>query len=863
MGRTDRVLISIALLLLLLTVGSLVGFDDWFGPLEPVGQGEGIAEVMDGRGDVRVKFSREFQWEKGRNKQKLNYEDAVFSGENSSVNLKIGHSNLRMGEQTLVVLREERQFKTLNLSRGMLTGLIAKDDRLQIETANGEKIQLSASQNTEVAIERRGAKTSVKVLTGRIQVAKEGKVQSLATADKLELVDLRPKKNDPIRILSPEKGQFYSADARVSVDFSWAYSSGNAASPSEIFVLEFAQDSAFKRITLRESFTGHTGYSTSLPLPQTFYYRVKDTRGNFSVAKKLTLSRPEIPKIVMPYPDREFLTHRGELASVLLALQFSQPGGRARLQLARDAEYKEMVLDEILTVQQKSLKLDVGSYFVRARAEFEADQIISDWSETVAFSVREKVNPLDIKRAQLRNHVLIPNLNYASSLYGANKATVQNYLATGLVFQNFFEDLKFAEHRLMVKRRDQDNESEGISGGQYPSNWIYPGLADLVYHVEAADGTRFPARNHRLLIEMEAPNQLNEKNGLLSWSRILFAEGYEAEVRGVGGFKDRIQVTKNWVAPVLAADSPFSFRVRALGQKGIPISGWSAEHRFRTPRPEPEIIQSENILGEKEESVERKPAQDDATKMVRVKRERKADEASLWEKIGGWLWGGTGYNFVNVRQTIANTADVEYKNSKGPSAYLEAGWMGRGKFGAVVSYKRTPGEVTIANYPVNKRDFVWTTSSAEGLWATPWRMKIFDIPVLWTLRAGVQAHYFPFLYVDTGNQLIQGTNNMVTGTIGFLTETMTKKLRYYWSMRYQQPLTSGSEGGNSFTVTPVIAFDGSLGASYNFNPRWKAGAFWYGQLHSYQFNYVSATQSNAGVQNLFYSNMELRLGVDF
>ncbi len=865
MGRTDRVLIAIALILLLLTVGSLVGFDGLFGHDEDIDVRNAVAEVVGGRGDIRVKFSNQFQWQKGRVSQKLVYDDAVFSGEGSTVDLKIGESSLKMDENTLVVIRQEKRFKSLNLSRGMLSGLVAKNDRFQIETGNGERIEFSANEATQVAIERKGAKTSVKVLSGSIQIGKEGKVQSLTTQDKLEFIDRRPQKNDPIRILSPEKTHLYSSDARLSVDFTWAYNSGSTPAPNEEFILEFSQDPAFKRITLRETFAGRTGYSTSLPLPQTLFFRVKDTRGNFSVTKKLLLERPEVPRIVMPKTGSEFYVHQGQPAQVLVGVEFNQIGGRVRLQLARDADFKDFAFDEVLSSRQKAFQLPVSPYFARARSEFEVDQLVSEWSDTSTFAVKEKVNPLDLKRAQLRNHIVIPNINYPPSLYDGRNLEIQNYLATGPDFKNFFQDLSFTEHRLMAKRRDVDSEVTSVSGSQFPPEWIYPGLKDVIYHVETADGARFPARTHRMLIEMEAPNQLRAKNGVMAWSPILFAESYEAEVRGAGGFKERFKVSRTAFEPVLPADSELAYRVRALGPRGVAISGWSSQHKFRTAKPVPEMILAENIPvkeeKKEEELVQRKPAQDKAAS-VRVRKEKK-DDPTLWEKIGGWLWGGTGYNFVNVRQTIANTADVEYKNSKGPSAFVEAGWMSRTKLGAVVSYKRTPGEVTIANYPINKRPFVWTTTSAEGLWSMPWRMKVFDVPILWTLRAGMQSHHFPFLYVESGNQLIQGTNNMLTGSVGFLSETMTKKLKYYWGMRYQQPLSSGSEGGNSFTVTPVIAFDGSVGASYNFTGRWKAGAFWYGQLHSYQFNYITATQSNAGVQNLFYSNMELRLGVDF
>ena len=144
---------------------------------------------------------------------------------------------------------------------------------------------------------------------------------------------------------------------------------------------------------------------------------------------------------------------------------------------------------------------------------------------------------------------------------------------------------------------------------------------------------------------------------------------------------------------------------------------------------------------------------------------------------------------MNVRQTIASTADVDYKNTDGPSGYLEAGYMSSKGAGVVASYKRTPGEVRVDNYPVNQRDFVWEWYSAEGLLQLPWRTQVIGKPVNWGLRMGFQYHQFPFLFVGQNLALNQTSNNMLTGSFGFYSET-EGRLKYYWTMRYQQPVRS-------------------------------------------------------------------------
>jgi len=81
-------------------------------------------------------------------------------------------------------------------------------------------------------------------------------------------------------------------------------------------------------------------------------------------------------------------------------------------------------------------------------------------------------------------------------------------------------------------------------------------------------------------------------------------------------------------------------------------------------------------------------------------------------------------------------------------------------------------------------------------------------------------------------------------------------------MRYQYPISSGTNSNDSFTVSPIFAFDGSLGTVYSFGENFRLGLFWYGQYHYYKFSYSGST-SFSGEQTLLYSNAELRLGFEF
>jgi hypothetical protein len=104
---------------------------------------------------------------------------------------------------------------------------------------------------------------------------------------------------------------------------------------------------------------------------------------------------------------------------------------------------------------------------------------------------------------------------------------------------------------------------------------------------------------------------------------------------------------------------------------------------------------------------------------------------------------------------------------------------------------------------------------------------------------------------------------MTDASAGLLLEWSRRRWTYYWLMRYQYPLTSKADGASQWSMQPVFAFDGSIGASYNITRQLKLGLFWYGQWHQFNYTYSDGTVVDSGFQSLFYSNVDVRLGIDF
>ena len=69
-SKTDRALIAMALIVLLLTLGGIFAFDSIFRSDDRMSSDQhAIAEIIGRKGDVRVKYHEEFRWQNGQLKQ--------------------------------------------------------------------------------------------------------------------------------------------------------------------------------------------------------------------------------------------------------------------------------------------------------------------------------------------------------------------------------------------------------------------------------------------------------------------------------------------------------------------------------------------------------------------------------------------------------------------------------------------------------------------------------------------------------------------------------------------------------------------------------------------------------------------------
>ena len=856
--RTDRFLIVVALLLLTLAGGAFY-FDGWMWGSRRA-RGERIGVITGRSGDVRMKFEDDLKWSRASIGQELNYDDAIYSGDGSEAKLTIGQSQMTVTQNSLIVLRRDQSQSFLKLNYGTLFGLVAKNDKIIIDTGDGKKLELEATKDTQIVVRRDQGRTQLDVTRGEAQVKVDGKKTVVGDSSRLVFGKTPPPKAAAVvrlRALKPKSADVVASAEPTRLAFEWAYDNGRRATDDEDYVVEFSTDPGFKSIHAKKVVHGALETTMSVSQSLSLLYRVRAPDGQLSQVERVRYVRIESPLILNPVADQKFETDPGFAAPV--ELTFKRPdSARIVYQLSHDEQFTE-VTREAHADDVAREHLSPGAYFARARSDY-GGLGQSAWSPTRAFRVDAKAQILPLAQRAAPTRVLIPNQAYPPALYTAADDRVRDFLAKH-GFLNSYLPLEPAEYDAITLQTD-DGRRYALNAPTWPREKLSPGKYGYRYQTTKAGFLPSAwSKDGRLEIGMEPPRlvgdvtfgprneETDQTPAEFAFTPLLFARSYDVEIATNQTFDDatELKVTEPRVATTLT-DGPHYWRARARDARGRLISAYAKGVKLNAA---PAKVVPQFLAKRDPQNVE----------TLETKLDRGPQQPL--ERNGWYAWLGTGENFIKYDQTINGRGAASYHQIRPGSQYFEGGYTSLNGIGGVVSYKGTPGEVQIANTSLASTAYRWTTMTVEAMMRklSKWTLK--GEPITYGMRVGLQMHRTPFLFLDETDDLQLKMNDMTTATIGLLADWRQERWKYYSYFRYQLPLSTRSDGSSQFSISPTFAFDGSMGASYNLTDRWKLGAFLYGQWHQYNFTYATSSVTNKGFQSLFYSSADLRLGYEF
>ena len=871
-NRTDRILILAALAILLIASG-LFYFDGWMWGTRG-NRGERIGVLSKRAGDVRMKFEGDLKWQKATPGQDLIYNDSIYAGAGSQADLELGQSDMTVTENTLVVLRRDQDVNFMNLAYGSLFGKIAKNEKVLIDTGDGKPIEFNPTTDSQITLKKVGHKTVLKVKSGTAEITINGKKALVGKDSKVVVEDKaaaphieKAVEEAKLEALKPLKGQVLYSEDIAHVDFQWKWNTERRPAADDRFKVEFSTSPMFNSIHAVRDVKGQLGTSVIVADSTSLFYRVRGPNGELSQVEKLNFVRLNKPLIVKPVAQTRFEVPAERDARV--EIEFRKPEGASIwYQISSDPQFQTILNNENTSDLKSTRDFAPGQYYLRAKSDF-GDGHETGWTEPVPFTVDHKTEKFDLNKAPMQAKVLIPNQNYPAALYSAPPAKVKEYLAKKGLLKDYFPFPRemFDHLNLQYSNSPRTQTQTDVS---WPKEKLRPGR--YLYKFQTAKGTETsPWSDEKTLdIAMEPPrpvgdvqygetNPRGESDATWNFTPILYAGSYDVEV---SHRPDMVGAQQLHVSDPVARTSLTGenyWRVRARDPQGRIISDYSPIYKMKTGVP---VYVAKTQPPPRE--VSRRPA---ATERTEMKADRIREEPFV--KNGWWTWLGFGENYVDYRQSVPGLSTISDHHLKGPSQFIEAGYLSHTGWGGVLSVKQTPGEINPqfedASHTIDTTSYSWSTMTAEALYRkiSPW--SLFGTPVIYGVRLGIQQHKVPFVFIDSVDNAELQTNQITMASAGILAEWSRRRWTYYWLMRYQYPLSSTASGASSFNLTPTFAFDGSVGTSYNITQQLKLGLFWYGQWHQYSFDYIGSdgVTENKGFQSLFYSNVDLRLGWDF
>ena len=856
-SRADRVMIFIALAIFLMA-GGLFYFDNWiWGSRHD--RGDRIGNLTFKSGDVRMKFEGELKFQKAAQGQELVYNDSVYAGGGGQAKLQLGDSEMTVNENTLVVLRRQNNVNFMNLAYGNLFGKVAKNEKILIETGSGKPIELLTSSKASFKIKKSGDRTELEVTSGDAEITVDGKKTRVDSSSRLVVDSKRGGQVEKIllTVVRPLHDQVVYAEEPSAIDFAWKWSSGRRPAALEKYAVEFSTSPNFTKLDAKREVVGQL--NTVLPVDQStsLFFRVRGPAGELSSPEKINFVRTHKPLVIRPVPNAKFVVGRGELAPVEVEFRRA-PQASVWYQISGDQEFKSALKrNENIHDLKKLAQLPPGKYFLRARADYGSGHTTS-WTDALPFEVEQRVETLPLVELPAVSRVVIPNRGYPAPLYQSASARVKDFLSRGGFLREYFPVAPGDFERLNVQIDSSPAMSQTTTS--WPKEKLRPGR--YIYKYQVAKQGYNPSAwsgSKKLEITMEPPKPVGEpqygtpdKSGATetraAFTPLLFAKTYDVEYGRDPALRRPAEVNVPQASFSAKVDGDMYWRARARDAQGRIISDFSPIYKAKRQAP---------VYLAKTEA-QRAPA---AVEKTTARIERQEDET--FSKNGWWAWIGGGENYVDYRQSIPGRGTLTDQHLKGPSEYVETGFVGTNGIGAIVSFKHTPGEVNPDNAPIDSTSYSWNSLALEGLVRKTSPLTLFGSPIIYGLRAGVQQHRLPFVVLDADANLLLKANVSTNASLGALAELSRNRWTYYWTMRYQYPLSSKADGSSQFDVSPVFSFDGSVGTSYNLTKQLKLGMFWYGQWQQFNFTYGDGQVVNKGFQSLFYSNVDFRLGFDF
>lgn len=368
----------------------------------------------------------------------------------------------------------------------------------------------------------------------------------------------------------------------------------------------------------------------------------------------------------------------------------------------------------------------------------------------------------------------------------------------------------------------------------------------------------------KFAVDDEKKNTIN-----ISWRKHGLASQTEIKISKSESFADSktYKSAGKEFASEVGEPGIFYARTRFLNSAGWPISKYSAAKKVEVadwhPVEPPVEAPVETAPIAESRPISEPPKADEPTKSsLTAEAEEEDPKEKYLLNSKGSVYLGSGLDYLLFDQSGTGGSESGHFGKVAlPTQLLGAQLQVGKKSRLVFEYHFWPSEIESGETAkLNDNKYNWTSMLAEY----QYRFHQTNYSA-YSLLVGIQQHQIPYLSVNALDKIDILTNQLLNASLGvqakFLTES--RKYEYEVFMRYQHLLNSSSLNGHTFTATPVLMFDGSIGVSRYFDNGFKAGLYWFGQQQYFNYEFTREGVESSGSQNLFNSNIQFRIGWEF
>gem|GEM_PF-2656384 len=283
------------------------------------------------------------------------------------------------------------------------------------------------------------------------------------------------------------------------------------------------------------------------------------------------------------------------------------------------------------------------------------------------------------------------------------------------------------------------------------------------------------------------------------------------------------------------------------------------------PKSPPEKIQPQTPAPQREVAAQNAERTQPAPMEAQIQTKAPAAPTSLSRNYEAEFSLGFGSDYLQFEQSGIQISSLNYASLRGPSFSLSAEVNWNSGYGAKINYAQFPGEIRSDTVTLQNKNFEWKSLHLEGKYRVPVDFGPGSHRHFGYLL-GVARHHLPYVQTTDYDQAEIRNYELTSATVGveYTALHKTKWLSEFY-LRYSHPLSQQESNGDSLKITPQFSFDGSLGVKYKLLKNLNLGVFWYGEYQHYGYRMINGINGDwdTGINSLFFSNLELRMGYTY